>query len=448
MEDGERDPESAPGSDAGPRAEAGPRRSWLGLLVVPLIIASALLSSGPLPAVQRSLDDALDLVEAAWPRLAALVEPRASAAPTTGATETPTTGPTSSAGPTGAPSPGATARPSPPRADDDYLLMPRATLAALPTSGPAWERLLAVADAPLGRPDLTDQDERHGVRTLAVALVYARTGDPTYRDRARDAIMAAIGTERIDAGNAILALGRQLAAYVLAADFIDLGGADDAEFRDWLAGIRTRTLGGHGRWISLVGTHEDSANNWGAFAGAARIAASRYLGDTAEVERAARVLAGFLGDRSAWDAFQPVEDSVSWACDTLPFTPINPPCTAEGIDLDGAIVRDISRGGRLRWPPGDSGIGYTLESLQGLTLQAELLYQGGFGDPWSWSDEALRRAARIVTASGAAGGETWNRSDPSRHVPWLLNARYDLDLPTEPAGFGRTFGYTDWLYGS
>jgi hypothetical protein len=318
---------------------------------------------------------------------------------------------------------------------------------ALPTSGQAWDALLAIANGPTGRPRLRDQDERHGLTALAVALAYARTGEESYRDRARREIMRVIGTEREGANNAVLALARQLGSYVLAADFIDLDGADDELFRDWLTGIRHKDLGGHGRWTSLVATHQDSANNWGAFAGASRIAASLYLDDRADVAAAAQVLRGFLGDTAAWRSFQPVEDSASWACDPRAYVPLNPPCERDGINLDGAIVRDISRDGDREWPPGDSAIGYTLESLQGLMLQAELLTVAGYGDAWSWSDEALRRAAELVTRSGEAGGETWNRSQVSFHVPWLFNARYDLGLPTQTAGQGRVFGYTDWLYG-
>lgn len=413
--------EPAPGVPARRR----PRR-WLAAISIAAIAIGALLS-GALPFDRPGTADPTGSPGTTGPSSSGIASPNPSAV----ATDTPV--PTASPGP---------------QDPTDYLLMSRAELAALPTDGPAWEAMLAIADESPGVPDLSDQDVRHGVNTLAAALVYARTGDVRYREHARFAIMDAIGTERVGADNSILALGRQLGAYVLAADFIELDGADDERFRAWLDGIRTQVLGGHGRWRSLIGTHEDSANNWGAFAGASRIAASLYLDDTADVEQAALVLRGFLGDQAAWARFQPVEGSTDWACDAHRYTPINPPCARDGIDLNGAIVRDISRGGGLEWPPGEAGIRYTLEAFQGLILQTELLYQHGHEDAWDWSDAALRRAAMFVSASGAAGGDSWNGTEPNRHVPWILNARYGLDLPTRPAGIGRVFGYTDWLYGS
>lgn len=337
---------------------------------------------------------------------------------------------------------------------DHYLLMPRSELLSLPTSGRAWSALKTVADGSWGKPDLCDEDVKHGTKVLAGALVFARTGAAGYDTKTRNAIVSAMGTERnTDCG--VLSIGRQLGAYVLAADFVRL---NDGAFRSWLSGMRTRVFTGHSRWQTLVGTHSDSANNWGAFAGASRIAASLFLGDTEDVARAAKVLRGFLGDRGAWNAFRgqsstvgSLGDTVSaWACDASPdgFVPINPACTRSGINLEGAIVNDVSRDDLgLTWPVGPTGIGYTLESLQGLMLQTELLYRNGYGGAWGWSSSALRQAAGLVTRNGLAGGPTWNRSTVSHHVPWLLNLRYGLRLPTRPADYGRTFGYTDWLYG-
>jgi hypothetical protein len=339
---------------------------------------------------------------------------------------------------------------------DDYLLLPRSELLSLPTSGAAWDGLKAAADGDWGTPDLCDQDVKHGSLALAGALVYARTGVAAYATKTHAAIMAALGTERSTCS--ILAIGRQLGGYVLAADFSNLAGADDEAFRTWLAGMRTRSFTDHPRWQTLAGTDADSANNWGAFAGASRIAASLYLGDGADVAAAAAILRGFLGDRGAWAGFRGQGDTNDiltdairvWACDASPagFVPINPACSHTGINLDGAIVNDVSRDGAgLTWPVGPTGIGYTLESLQGLVLQTELLYRNGYPDAWAWSDNALERAARLVSRNGAAGGTTWNIASVNCYVPWILNYRYGLKLPTKPAGYGRIFGYTDWLFG-
>lgn len=423
-----------------------------------VLVAAPDDSIGSTPAIARGAPDRTGPGPASFPSPTAASSPPGTAsaasepnpaAPSPPGTASATPKPASTATPphprataTPRPPPTATPKPTSPAPPGNYLLMSRAELLRLPTSGSAWSALKAVADGPLGAADLSDQDNRHGVRTLAVALVFARTGDAAYYATARDAIMSAIGTERVGAHNSILSLGRQLGAYVLAADFIGLAGDDDHRFRSWLDGIRTTKLGGHSRWNQLTATHEDSSNNWGAFAGASRIAASRYLGDTADVSRAALVLRGFLGDRSAWSGFQPIDEaSATWACDPAAYTPVNPPCTRSGIDVDGAIVRDVSRGGDLSDPPGEAGLLYTNEALQGLVVQAELLRRAGF-DPWQWSDRALLRAAAFLTR-----GDGWNLASVHNHLPWVFNARYGLELPTRAAGNGRLYGYTDWLYG-
>lgn len=120
----------------------------------------------------------------------------------------------------------------------------REELSRLPIAGPAWAQLKAAADGGLGKAEIADQDSNHDVRTLAVALVYARTGDRSYRARAADAVMAAIETENDDR---TLALGRNLVSYVLAADLIELSSYDagkDQQFRAWLDGVRRENLGG------------------------------------------------------------------------------------------------------------------------------------------------------------------------------------------------------------
>jgi hypothetical protein len=161
---------------------------------------------------------------------------------------------------------------SPPIQAGPGVWLTREDLAGLPTSGQAWQQLKATADGNLGKPEIADQNSNHDVKTLAVALVYARTGDSGYRAKAADAIMAAIGTEN---GDRTLALGRNLVSYIVAADLIDLRGYDagrEARFRDWLSSVRHEDLSGR----TLISTHEDRPNNWGTHAGAARIAADIY----------------------------------------------------------------------------------------------------------------------------------------------------------------------------
>jgi hypothetical protein len=338
--------------------------------------------------------------------------------------------------------------PEPAAAANGYILMSRSALLARPVTGTRWRALKSVADSSLGTPNLCDQNSRHHLRTLAAALVYARTGSAAHGTKARNGVMAAIRTQRNGCSNAALALGRQLMAYVLAADFANLGGTADATFRSWLRTIRRKIIGGHSIWNSLFRTHYLSANNWGAYAGASRIAASLYLGDRTDVYAASRITRGFLGYRTA-HAFRDNLSSaaLSWACSPTRYTPVNPNCRRGGILVDGVVVADIGRGGSLRWPPGSTGVQYQLDSIQGLGMQVELLYQNGYPTAWTWSNQALRRMANVVTRSRLAGGTGWNGTQAARQMPWLLDRRLRMTIPRVLSGMGRAIGFTDWLWG-
>ena len=336
----------------------------------------------------------------------------------------------------------------------DFLLMPGSELRALPTTGPAWAYLVTTAHSSWPRPDFKDLDNQTNSLALAAALVYARTGDLDMRAKARDAIMAVIPTfDGSDLGEGLGPL-RQSAGWVLAADFAQLEGEDETAFRAFLERVLTEPTGRHSRWHHVVAAHDDSSNNWGAWAGAARIAALLYLDE--DLDAAVDTFRGFLGDRGSWDGFlgqtDPIAQSAAeWACDgTLErFRPVNSSCTRAGINLDGAIPVDIHRGSDgIQWPPAVNGIMYTHETIAGYMLQAELLYRNGYPDIWGTEDEALRRMADVITRSEADGGPRWNPGRVQRHIPWLLNLRYGTDYPSVPAEYGRAFGYTDWLYGS
>jgi hypothetical protein len=316
----------------------------------------------------------------------------------------------------------------------------REELARLPMAGPAWEQLKATADGELGKARIDDKDSNHDVRTLAVALVYARTGDPTYRAKAADAVMAAIGTEREDR---TLELGRNLLSYILAADLIDFKSYDPAreqQFRAWVDAVRYKVLEGR----TLISTHEDRPNNWGAHAGASRIAAALYLGDRADLERAAQVFRGWLGDRAAYAEFQ-YEGDQSWQADPANPVGINPSgATRDGHRIDGAIPDDMRRGGEFQWPPKRTN--YPWGALEGALAQAELLSRAGF-DAWNWSDKALLRAAQFLYETDREAGGWWAAGD-DEWMPWLINRAYGVSFPAAlPARPGKNLGWTDWVYG-
>jgi hypothetical protein len=317
------------------------------------------------------------------------------------------------------------------------LWISRAELAARPASGAAWNAMKAGADAG-GTAAIADQDSDHDVNTLAAAFVAARTGAAAYRDRAVAGIAAAIGTE---AGGRTLALGRNLPSYVVAADVVNLPAVDpslDGRLRAWLAELRAKDLGGD----TLVSTHELRPNNWGTMAGAARIAADAYVGDTADLRRAAAVLRGWLGERSAYAGFN--YGDLSYQADPGAPVGVNPAgAVKDGVSIDGAIPDDMRRG--CPFAPIPCQTDYPWEAMQGAVVQAELLRRQGY-DAWSWGDRALLRAARYLLDLDARFGGWWATADDTWQ-PWLLNHAYGASLPARtPSSPGKVMAWSDWTH--
>jgi len=316
-----------------------------------------------------------------------------------------------------------------------------AELALKPTSGPAWDAVLATADGVLEPPDIGDNNSGHDVQTLAVALVYARTGGSAYRMKARDAILSAIGTE-VGATSAVQ-LGRNVVCYVLSADLIGLGAFDpaaDTTFRAWIAAIRTVA------WPdgSIVSQDEERANNHGRMCGMTRAAIAVYLGDLVELERCAQVFHGFLGDRATYDGFLWTHD-LSWQADEANPVGINPLGAVKlGTNVGGALTEEMRRGGPLQAPPIQTG--YPWEALQGILVEAVILERAGY-DVFTWEDQAILRAVQFLNdlqlqypteAWWARGDDTWS--------PWIVNTMYGTAFPTEGAAIGKCMGWTDWTH--
>ena len=318
---------------------------------------------------------------------------------------------------------------------DNGLWIDRERLKQLPMAGAAWEELLDDANQPFAKPDLTNQEEKTNVLVFARALVYARTGEARYRDEVLEAIEDVMGTETRPGGRT-LALGRNLLAYVLAADLVGLPPELDERFRAWLKAVQNyRYPSGK----TLISTHEKRPNNWGTAAGASRIAVAGYLRDSAEIERAAQVFKGYLGDRDAYSGFK-YKKVDWWQADPKRPVGINPKgAMRDGRSVDGVLPEEMRRSGPFSWPPTKENYVYT--GLEGALAQAVLLERLGY-EPFEWQDRALLRAYNWLHDEAnfpAVGNDTWQ--------PYLMNYVYDTNFPsTEPSRYGKNIGYTDWTH--
>ncbi len=304
-------------------------------------------------------------------------------------------------------------------------------IAALPTSGTAWQKLKTEADKPAGTPKLSNQDDPVNVQIMAKALVFARTKDARYRTEVITACMAAIGTEK---GGRTLALGRELAAYVIAADLVGLPPGEEQSFRAWLRTTLAETLDGS----TLRSTHELRPNNWGTHAGASRLAVAIYLGDQTEIARCVQVFKGWLGDRASYAGFQ--YGDLYWQADPTKPVGINPKGAAKnGYSIDGVLPDDQRRSGSFSWPPPQEN--YVFEALQGALVQAVMLHRLGY-DVWNWQDKALLRAYEWLhdqAKFAATGDDSWQ--------PYLVNHYYRTKFPAPtPSAPGKNVGWTDWTH--
>lgn len=298
-------------------------------------------------------------------------------------------------------------------------------IAALPMSGAAWDAVLSAAGKAITSPNLNDQDSPNNVITLAKALVAVRTGEAKYRDE----VIALIG-KLPEPGDRTLALGRELAAYVVAADLVDI---PKAQLEAKLRLILSKKLS-DGR--SLIQTHEQRPNNWGTHAGASRAAVSAYLGDKAELDRTAAVFKGYLGDRSSYAGFK--FGDLAWQADPSQPVGINKVGgTIQGHSVDGALPEEMRRGGGFKWPPPYQN--YVGGALSGAVAQAWFLHRAGY-DAFDWEDQAILRAVEFWHKHGHTftGDDAW--------LVAVVNKAYGSSFPVSGTGPGKNMGWTQWTH--
>jgi hypothetical protein len=271
---------------------------------------------------------------------------------------------------------------------------------------------------------------------MAKALVYARTGTAAYADQVVTALRAIVNSGSY--GGRALALGRELVAYVIAADLIHLASYDpslDQAFRSKIRSLSTTVTTEAG---TLIQCHENRPNNWGTHCGASRAAIAAYLGDTAQLARIAQVFKGWLGDRSSYAGFN--YGDLSWQFNSSAPVGVNPrSATKAGHNIDGVLPDDQRRCGTFIWPAPREN--YVWEALQGALAQAVILHRAGY-DVFSWQDQALRRAVAWLHEEGgypAEADDTWQ--------PHLVNYFYGSSFPEPtPSRPGKNVGWTDWTH--
>jgi len=322
--------------------------------------------------------------------------------------------------------------PPPPPATATGIWISAAELAELPMSGEPWQNLKNDADLYWGAPNISDQEDKANIYAMSKALVYARTGIESYRTEVIEACMQAIGTEE---GGRSLALGRNLGAFVIAADLVGLPPEEEVVFRAWLRTLLTERMS-DGR--SLTSCHEDRPNNWGTHAGGSRAAVAAYLGDDEELDRIAQVFKGWLGNRNSYSGFK--YGDLYWQADPANPVAINPKgATLQGHNVDGVLPDDQRRGGSFSWPPPQEN--YVYEALQGALLEAVILHRAGY-DVWNWEDKALLRAftwLHNVADFPAEGDDLWQ--------PFIINYFYGTDFPVPSTSrYGKNVARTCWTH--
>lgn len=321
-----------------------------------------------------------------------------------------------------------------------------AELAEKPLSGAAWESVLAAGeDACAGEANITNQDSNNNVQILGAAIVYARTAaeNPSFAARFRNKVVTAL--ERLTAEgdpvathgcpfgcgkavNSTLAWGREIGAYVLAADLVRYR---TSEFEEWLANMADTYVACDGRTMHEAFLRRP--NNWGLMNFGSLVAVYAYLGDDGALgELRDRIVQGLtVGVPDCQDvedgvpcyvwggSVEPSEKDMTWHCDPANPRLISQPCTLslpEGgtIDVDGLIPDDQRRACSF-CPPGvnDGVCGVVFENdgcvqpredahitdwINGAVMGARILARIGM-PIWDVGDRAFERMiiAHMVT---------------------------------------------------
>jgi hypothetical protein len=358
------------------------------------------------------------------------------------------------------------------------LWISQAELYTRPLSGADYSGAGEVYDVADGAWPLTidlgaQTGDKSHLYALAGGLIYLRFApDPSadeYRTKVADYIQLLID-EGLAASVDGLAWARNIGAFVIAADMIDLASYDatlSADFDAFLDDLMVEPLTGAAGMSDLLDGARTRPNNIGSYCRLACILIAEYRGDTATVDDLVEHLKFFLGDREANGAVDPFtgdpwggpKADVSWHEDpTDPATYrgiVSVGVTRDGHDWSGIQPEEMRRDATYSTYPPVTTLRYVEESLDALLATVEVLRRTGrYGAVETWSDDAVGRAVtrlKYLADNHPASGWVYFETGHEAARP-LVNYLYGYDYPetrvrSQLGGAAKGFAFTHWTHG-
>ncbi|UCH11234.1 MAG: T9SS type A sorting domain-containing protein [Fidelibacterota bacterium] len=267
-------------------------------------------------------------------------------------------------------------------------------LADKPMSGPPWEVMKASADeVDPAWAYVSNQDNNNNSHILAAAIVYARSGDETYKGKVVAACeqLANAGYPVLspeingnEADNRTLAWARETGSYALAADLV---GYRTTAFGTWLRNMAEVYVGTDNR--TLLYMFQLRPNNWGTHAFGSLCAIYAFLQDTTRLAEVRDYwVQAVLGPKPETMEY----GEISWHVDSNNLRLINPKgAVKQGLNIDGVMPDDMRRNGSFSNPPPSRSTDYHWGFLQGTVIGARILERFGLSI-WDVADSAIYRA--------------------------------------------------------
>jgi len=338
-----------------------------------------------------------------------------------------------------------------------------------PTAGDGWEAVWdAAQDACPNEANVTNQDSNANVQILAAAMVYARLrdDDPVSAADFRGKVIGALeklvgeGSPREAHGcppgcqkavNSTLAWGREVGAYVLAADLIEYR---TPALEAWLRELAETDVACDGR--TMLEAFQRRPNNWGVMNFGSLVAMYAYLGDVARLQELRDYFVrGLNGDVLdcvdapdgppcyVWGGtLTPERKDFTWHCDAAAPSLIAPPCAVDsggGAQVEfGGLIPDDQRRSCSFCPPGDSSAFCLAASASNRCVDPE-----PDDHITDWMNGAVM-GARILDRIGMS---IWENGDQAFKRMILAHLVTHCQLTCDDKGFQCTTLYSckDWV---